>query len=192
MGGNVENGKFRIYEQFLKDLPAKENIKFLKDEYGWGGSYPATKVNGVEIDEGHDSKGITISKGSITNPDAEILLKWKDVEKRIRQLISLGRYLNEKEKEQYPAWIAKRKQNKIKRSETPAPAEKENIDYIYQYNVGDKVYLGADNYEITYVDDNIVKLHDINFPLLDKEMERSEFDNRVKESLFNEHLKVEK
>lgn len=192
MGGNVENGKFRIYEQFLKDLPAKENIKFLKDEYGWGGSYPATKVNGVEIDEGHDSKGITISKGSITNPDAEILLKWKDVEKRIRQLISLGRYLNEKEKEQYPAWIAERKQNKIKRSETPAPAEKENIDYIYQYNVGDKVYLGADNYEITYVDDNIVKLHDINFPLLDKEMERSEFDNRVKESLFNEHLKVEK
>ena len=191
-GDNVENGKFRIYEQFSKDLPAKENIQFLKNEYGWGGAYPATKVNGVEIDEGHDSKGITISKGSITNPDAKILLKWKNVEKRIRQLISLDRYLNDKEKEYYPKWLEYQEQAKVERAKEVTPAEKKNVEYIYLYGVGDKVCLGADNYEISYVDKNTIKLHDINFPLLDKGMERSEFDNRIKESPFNEHLRLEK
>ena len=39
----------RIYEQFEKSLSAKENADFLKNEYGWGGSYPV--IIGAGIDE---------------------------------------------------------------------------------------------------------------------------------------------
>lgn len=98
-GSGVSEGKFRIYEQFEKSLSAKENIDFLKDEYGWGGSYPV--IVGAGIDEMHDGKGIHLSKG-IGSDKPHIDLKWNQVEKRIAELIRLDRYLNPKEKELYP------------------------------------------------------------------------------------------
>ena len=55
-GSGVSEGKMRIYEQFEKSLSAKENADFLKNEYGWGGSYPV--IIGAGIDENHDGKGI--------------------------------------------------------------------------------------------------------------------------------------
>lgn len=58
-GSGVSEGKMRIYEQFEKSLSAKENADFLKNEYGWGGSYPV--IIGAGIDENHDGKGITLS-----------------------------------------------------------------------------------------------------------------------------------
>ena len=60
-GSGVSEGKMRIYEQFEKSISAKENADLLKNEYGWGGSYPV--IIGAGIDEQHDGKGITISKG---------------------------------------------------------------------------------------------------------------------------------
>jgi N12 class adenine-specific DNA methylase/adenine-specific DNA methylase len=101
-GSGVHHGKYRIYEQFLKKLTAADNIAFLKNEYGWGGAYPA--VADREIDEMHDAKGIKISRGSISEPDASILLKWNKVEKRIGELIAADRYLNSAEEEQYPVY----------------------------------------------------------------------------------------
>ena len=85
----------RIYEQFEKSLSAKENADFLKNEYGWGGSYPV--IIGAGIDESHDGKGITITKG-IGKENPHITLSWSQVEKRIGELIRMDRYLNPKEK----------------------------------------------------------------------------------------------
>ena len=101
-GSGVYNGKYRIYEQYLKKESSAENITFLKNEYGWGGAYPA--VPNTRIDESHDGKGIKISRGSITKPDAELLLSWNKVEKRIGELIAADRYLNTAEKEHYPEY----------------------------------------------------------------------------------------
>ena len=98
-GSGVSEGKMRIYEQFEKSLSAKENADFLKNEYGWGGSYPV--IVGAGIDENHDGKGITLSKG-FGNDAPKLILKWNQVEKRIGELIRMDRYLNPKEKEQYP------------------------------------------------------------------------------------------
>ena len=58
-GSGFSEGKMRIYEQFEKSLCAKEDADFLKNEYGWGGSYPV--IIGAGIDESHDGKGITLS-----------------------------------------------------------------------------------------------------------------------------------
>ena len=79
-GSGFSEGKMRIYEQFEKSLSAKENADFLKNEYGWGGSYPV--IIGAGIDESHDGKGITITKG-IGKENPHITLSWSQVEKRI-------------------------------------------------------------------------------------------------------------
>lgn len=196
-GSGVSEGKIRIYEQFQKSLSAKENIDFLKNEYGWGGSYPI--IIGTGIDESHDGKGIMLSRGFEDNAP-RLLLNWSKVEKRIGELIKLDRYLNPKEREYYPTWLEKQEQIRAERAEekeireaiyTP-PAEKEAVpvEYEYKYSLGASVYIGADEYEILSFDENRVMLFDKQFPLFNKEMTRTEFDSKVKENPMNDHLKV--
>ncbi|WP_294909658.1 hypothetical protein [uncultured Ruminococcus sp.] len=196
-GSGVSEGKMRIYEQFQKSLSAKENIDFLKNEYGWGGSYPI--IIGTGIDESHDGKGIMLRRGFEDNAP-RLLLNWSKVEKRIGELIKLDRYLNPKEKEYYPTWLEKQEQLRAERAAekeirdaiyTP-PAEKEAIpiEYEYKYSLGTSVYIGADEYEILSFDENRVMLFDKQFPIFNKEMARAEFDSKVKENPMNDHLKV--
>lgn len=196
-GSGVSEGKMRIYEQFQKSLSAKENIDFLKNEYGWGGSYPI--IIGTGIDESHDGKGIMLSRGFEDNAP-RLLLNWSKVEKRIGELIKLDRYLNPKEREYYPTWLEKQEQIRAERAAekeireaiyTP-PAEKEvvPVEYEYKYSLGASVYIGADEYEILSFDEKRVMLFDKQFPLFNKEMTRTEFDSKVKENPMNDHLKV--
>ena len=203
-GSGVSEGKFRIYEQFEKSLSAKENADFLKDEYGWGGAYPV--IVGAGIDEQHDGKGILISKG-IGDDKPHIRLTWTQVEKRIKELIRLERYLNPKEKEIYPQWLEKQEERRAELAEeqrnreilSSAPPEQETVQAAesepqqeaqYAYHLGDTVYMGADEYEILAFDDKQVRLFDTQFPLFNKEMDRAEFDRRVRENPLNDHLKV--
>ena len=296
-GSGVSEGKFRIFEQFEKSLSAKENVDFLKDEYGWGGSYPV--ITGTGIDEQHDGKGILISKG-IGDDKPHIRLNWNQVEKRIKELIRLDRYLNPKEKEIYPQWLEKQEERRAELAEEQRnreilssappenntavsksfeyngyhfeptgilsagrtlkeisnetisnntlgmsayegathpysyeefynaansssadifkcvengrlyiPGENELFEYTgnfnpilsieqsetpensaYAYHLGDTVYMGADEYEILSFNDERVVLHDVQFPLFQKEMERAEFDRKVRENPMNDHLKV--
>lgn len=99
--------KYSIYRQFQRSLSTTENINFLKNLYGIGGS--SHIISGSGIGEEHDSKGITLYRGYFENRQ-EKLLKWNYVEKRIKELISLDRYLNPKELREYPAWLEKEQQ----------------------------------------------------------------------------------
>ena len=276
-GSHVSEGKFRIYNQFLKQEPAAENVKFLKNEYGTGGAYPA--VIGREISEDHDSKGIRLRLGSIIHPDADLLLSWPKVEKRIKELIRDGRYLNSAEKNHFPAWrqeqalrreraaVGKRIMdvihdfndfetqlgnkeallnlyvlsdcasrlysgdkitltlrennfvlpllrdalNRIISEEThlsdrcrealkeldgdlfkhleptydelnpPPPPPRE-----YRFSLGDKVFLGTQEYELLHLGEDEVRLYDPTFPLINKELTREEFDRMVAENPLND------
>ncbi len=261
MGGS----KFRIYEQFEKSLSAKENIKFLKNEYGWGGS--PIKA-GLGIREMHNGQGIELSTG-YSSGDERLLLKWAQVEKRIRELIRLGRYLNSKEKQNYPAWLEERQEKSTgmqagRQEEAPlaqklaelaelsAPydfhddfsyhgdagkeaeafqqrlgekafatglmhrisqymeiAEKagdtefvgkageisEELERLfpeYSYSLGDKVYIGSTEYEILSLGEDAVRLYDSSCPLINREMGRSEFDEKVEENPANRHLIIKR
>ena len=207
-GSGFSEGKMRIYEQFEKSLSAKEKADFLKNEYGWGGSYPV--IIGAGIDESHDGKGITITKG-IGKENPHITLSWSQVEKRIGELIRMDRYLNPKEKERYPQWLESQEERRAKIEEMKRnreilsnappeqevePAEKEPEeaeqpqDVQYEYHLGDKVYIGASEYEILSVDDERVMLYDYDMPLFNKEFSRTEFDRKVRENPMNEHLIV--
>ena len=126
-GSGIHHGKFRIYEQFLKKDSSENNIAFLKNEYGVGGAYPA--VSGRNLDESHDAKGIKISRGRISRPDAEMLLRWNKVEKRIGELIRADRYLSQAEKDDYPAY---REQAEARRKRYEISEEFRSI--VYDYN----------------------------------------------------------
>jgi len=99
----------------------------LKNEYGIGGAYPA--VSGRNLDESHDAKGIKISRGRISRPDAEMLLRWNKVEKRIGELIRADRYLSQPEKDFYPAY---REQAEARRKRGEISEEFRSI--VYDYN----------------------------------------------------------
>ncbi|WP_026508078.1 DEAD/DEAH box helicase family protein [Butyrivibrio sp. MC2013] len=98
-GSGVSGGKLRIYEYFQQRHDSKDNIAFLKNEYGTGGRSHAL-IGNDQSWEDHDAKGIKLSKGSIMEPYATAILSWNIVEKRIRELVAEDRYLNQAEKEE--------------------------------------------------------------------------------------------
>ena len=275
-GSHVQEGKFRIYSQFLKQESAADNVKFLKNEYGTGGAYPAISTR--DISEDHDSKGIRLRLGSIIHPDAELLLSWPKVEKRIKELIQTGRYLNAKEKEFFPRW-QKEQENRAERAgiaeafmsvvrdfndfedqlgnsdaklnqyvlvncaqdmtwgkKTTSVLSENNfvlplmrdalnqiiaeethltdrcsevLDLLdspvvktlepsydelnpppepemeYRWAMGDTVYLGMQQYEVLFLGSEEVRLYDPTFPLINKELSRSDFDRMVAENPLN-------
>ena len=348
LGSNIEESKMRIYSQFEQSLSSKENIEFLKQEYGWGAS--STIHIGTRIGISYDGKGIKLYRGY--DEDApQIILSWNKVEKRISELIKTDRYLNSKEKEEYSNWLKeietekqlqKSKEElfksdksfeekllnfykehdifdieysdneeqelkqlkeklksieyindtieylqKVKEAEDTntelveqikyfsnelTKINRDNIeqniaerinefiqdyhlynyidnssfyrsknddiavikadindylnvkDYInafrkiiedsklddeklaeakdlvsileqrlpkYEYHLGDTVFIGADEYEIAGIKNNIVTLYDPKFPLLNKQMELNEFEKKIQENPANDHLRVE-
>ena len=93
-GSGFENGKLRIYKQFSESTDISENIRFLRNEYGTGGKYPAIPC--TNINEDHDSKGIELRRG-----DTKLMLSWSKAAQRIAELVSEGRYLTSSEMARY-------------------------------------------------------------------------------------------
>lgn len=263
IGSGVVNGKFRIYEYLTRGLSTNENAEFLKQEYGIGG----TSENEDGISKWYDSKGITLTKGHKDNAPT-LKLTWKQVEKRIRELISIDRYLSELQKDEYYDWldangIATNNEEKQVKDEDYKLAErlhnyllnydivsyhnnfsldntieqniellqadindekniKEYIDFLkesykdldyddetsiearsllvelekrlpyYEFHNGDIVYIATQEYEIRAIDEERVVLADTAFPLFTKEMQRDEFDRKVKENPANDKLRTGK
>ena len=200
-GSGFANGKYRIYEQYQKSLSLKENADFLKKEYGTGGGTYAGGVSDYNYD--CDAKGVRIRKGYEENAP-EIRMNWTEVAKEIGRLISDDRYLNKKEWWNYPEWLAEQEvkrarvaeqvENREVMSTVPAQKEPEEQempqDVEYEYHLGDKVYIGASEYEILSIDDERVMLYDYDMPLFNKEFSHIEFDEKVRENPMNEHLIV--
>ena len=258
-GSGFQEGKFRIYQQFLKGETNIKNADFLKSEYGVGGH----SIEVGNLYQNHDSKGISFEE-SKTNK--KYLLKWTQVAKRISELISSDRYLSEQEKDEYNDWldangIYHNPQEDVIKDEDYKLAErlhsfvmdydfysyldnsptgnteqdsieliradiedemniKSYIDFFkttieesgqddemlseakelltelekrlpyYEFKEGNIVYIGIDEYEITSIDDTIVKLADTKFPLFIKEMSRKEFDKKIKENPANDKLRT--
>lgn len=158
-GGNVHQSKMRIYNQFEKSLSSQENIKFLKNEYGWGGSSSIHIGTGVGID--YDGKGIKLRRGYKEN-DPEILIPWHKVEKRISELIKADRYLNSKEKEQYSNWLKQKELEKQLREskkqlleEKKKPLEEQLLKFFKEHDVFDADYSDDENIDLTKIRENL-------------------------------------
>ena len=115
-GSGFHNGHFRIYEYFMEWHDKKDNIAFLKNEYGTGGSSPAL-IGSDRSDDWHDSKGIKLQKGTIGDPYAKVLLKWNVVEKRISELVKADKYLTPKGKEAYAQYKKEQAEEAMRREQ---------------------------------------------------------------------------
>ena len=186
------NTKYSIYEMFQKSLSTEDNINYLKNLYGIGGASSTIKGSGIGIN--YDSKGIRFYRGYFDKSSTDQLFKWNYIEKRIKTLIHEDRYLNPKELEEYPNWLDKKEQErefveaekKLSSSILSEPIE----EYDYEYHLGDKVYIGSEEYEILNIGLFDVVLYDYQYPLFNREMSKEEFDRKVKENPANDHLKV--
>jgi N12 class adenine-specific DNA methylase/adenine-specific DNA methylase len=97
-GGQVENGKYRIYSFFLQGHTAKEKADFLKNEYGTGGG------SRTGFDEWHDSKGISYSRANNHMPYDKVVISWPKVARRIDELIAAGRYMSQSQFDYLPEY----------------------------------------------------------------------------------------
>lgn len=185
--------KFSIYEQFSKSLSTENNINYLKNLYGISGATYTIKGAGIGVNT--DYKGVRFNRGYFDASAKEQLFKWNYIEKRIKILIHEDRYLNSKELEDYPKWLDEKDQERefIEASNNLAQkiiVEPTEEKYDYQYHLGDKVYIGADEYEILSIGISNVVLYDFRYPLFNREMSKEEFDRKVQENPANDHLKV--
>ena len=185
--------KFSIYEQFSKSLSTENNINYLKNLYGISGSTYTIKGAGIGVNT--DYKGVRFNRGYFDASAKEQLFKWNYIEKRIKTLIHEDRYLNSKELEEYPKWLDEKDQEREFIEASNNLAEKiieEPIEekYEYQYHLGDRVYIGADEYEILSIGISNVVLYDFRYPLFNREISKEEFDRKVQENPANDYLKV--
>ena len=102
-GSGYANGKYHIYHQFQKQEDKKNNIEFLKKEYGTGGFF-VDFSDGTEGYVWYSGKGIAIDRDGIST-EHDLVLSWAKIEKRLRELIQDNRYLNPKEKDHYPDYL---------------------------------------------------------------------------------------
>lgn len=187
--------KFSVYTHFRESLSSKENIDFLKRVYGIGGSSSVIRSSGIGV--WHDAKGMKFNRGYFGESAREQLFNWNYIEKRISELIKADRYLNPKELEEYPKWLEEQENTKRLREaekrleEQEKNQENELAKRVYEYHLGDTVYLGADTFEIVSIDNDIVTLSDSKYPLFTQQLQFEEFEKRVKENPSNNHLIVE-
>ena len=103
-GSSSSNGKYRIFFYFQQEHTLKDAAAFLKKEYGIGGGSSFGYPDGTWGSWSYDGKGVQLEKyGSYTEPD--LILRWKKVAVRLKELIDAGRYLNGKEQEEIPLYL---------------------------------------------------------------------------------------
>lgn len=126
-------GKFSIYEQFLKKEGDDKNAAFLKKEYGIGGF---SVYGSKKLDIWHEGKGIKITAA----PEVVTVLTWKKAAKRIGELLAADRYLSPAEKAKYPEY---RRQEDTRIARSKISGEFYSIihdykDYVAQLGAQDK------------------------------------------------------
>ena len=107
LGSSYQNGKFRIQERLSQAHLAKDNVRFLRDEYKTSGC-DFTLSDGSPGHVWYDRRGVGISVHGFDHQNPDVLLTWTTVEQQLRALVQSGRYLSPEEREQYAAWVKAR------------------------------------------------------------------------------------
>ena len=114
-GSGFVHGNFRIYDFYHQEHTLKEAADFLKNEYGTGGTSHALAGSDRSFKD-YDAKGIKLRKGSIMTPDAEVLLSWNIVAKRIEKLMKEDRYLSAEDRVKYAQYKQKQEEKALQQA----------------------------------------------------------------------------
>lgn len=154
--------KYEIYRQFESSLSSSENADYLKRLYGntyYGSSHT---VNGSGVGYESSPKGMTLYRGYFKNR-IETTLSWSKVANRISELIKADRYLNSKEKEEYPNWLKEQELEKElreaeKRFEKQAKQEElELVKRVYSFIKPFEIYNYPDDTRALNTDEDNIK-----------------------------------
>ena len=151
-GSGLSQGKFRIHAFYQGQPTTEDAIKFLKKEYGIGG-HSHTYLDGSSVFVDHDARGLRFRR---YETDAEQTFSWRAVHKRLSELISLDRYLSDKEKAYLPEYEAKEAERRLQQAEeaaaqdalkaAAAAMDEMRKDAEYRFSLGDTVQLGAQTF----------------------------------------------
>ena len=140
-GGLMSGSKGRIFAFFQQPHSNKEQVDFLKQEYGTGGrSHALSNADGS--DESHSGKGMRYQKRDCP----EVRLTWQKVAGRIAGLIRQGLYLTEQEQAEYDRIQAEKVQAEKDAPQAPQPdpavweyngAKERHPDDLVLYQMGD-------------------------------------------------------
>ncbi|MSC86271.1 DEAD/DEAH box helicase [Eubacterium sp. am_0171] len=130
-GSGIDGGKGRIYAYFTEKHSSKEQVDFLKKEYGIGGSSHAVS-GATHSGEDHSGKGIVLKKQDCS----DVQMNWANVAKRISELIRKDRFLTPEEKTQYEALQRQNTERNAGWNEYNAVKEAHPDDMVL-YQVGD-------------------------------------------------------
>ena len=145
-GSGFVHGSFRIYDFYHQEHTLKEAADFLKNEYGTGGASHALAGSDHSYKD-YDAKGIKLSKGSIFTPDAEVLLSWNVVAKRIEKLIKEDRYLTPAAKEKYIQYKQEQKEKALQQAKEELDEVIGEPEVLLENNVSEDI--SAENYVIS-------------------------------------------
>ncbi len=111
-GGAYSDGRLSIYAFFIQEKTDKEKTDFIKESYGIGGqSHALSGADNSHAD--YSGKGVKLARGSYSEPDVEILLKWPKVAKRVAALIENGNYLKPSDYSRMPVYERERMAGQI-------------------------------------------------------------------------------
>ncbi len=194
-GSHVVGGKFRIYQQFVKEESNADNIRFLKDEYGIGGGahyYP----DGLRGQVNFDGKGLKLDKQGVEEP---LLLSWAKVNARIKTLVADGKYLSREQIDAIPAY-AEWQRLRIQRAnaEHELFMERNRLfnealqNRAFQIEPGTTVYVDGADHQVIGVTGGTVTLADPDYPLLQKTKNKADLldDMAINERWRNQDLLV--
>ena len=145
-GSGFEHGSFRIYDFYHQEHTLKEAADFLKNEYGTGGTSHALAGSDRSFKD-YDAKGIKLRKGSIMTPDAEVLLSWNVVAKRIEKLMKEDRYLTPAAKEKYTQYKQGQKEKALQQAKEELDEVIGEPEVLLENNVSEDI--SAENYVIS-------------------------------------------
>ena len=95
IGANDPNSRKIICAYLMKDKPAEDNAKFLKNHYKTNGA--GFYVNGRKYSLWYGTDGLRIAGGRTAQGGNATELTWLQAAKRIRELLDLGRYMPQAE-----------------------------------------------------------------------------------------------
>ena len=192
-GSGISGGKERIYDYFTESHDTKSKADFLKNEFGTGGHSHALS-GATHSGQDHSAKGIIYKKEGCET----VNLNWTQVANRIGELIRKDRYLTAEElekrqlKEAEPLEDETIEEATIEAEEVleDIAAEEELEDYPYE--VGQKVFLGGTEFEITEIREHEVQLLDpsLLYPIFRVES-KANFERLVEHDTKNAEAKEE-
>ena len=140
-----EDGRLAIYSFFLTHEDRKERTVFLRERYGTGGQSHA--LSGADDSfADYNAKGLTLTRGDLTDPASKVTLRWNQVEQRIEHLLDRNEYLKASDYAKMPAYERRQMASEIVSfySRLPNDVMRPWPEGTDLYHVRDAVYAGME------------------------------------------------